>query len=225
MGRLIKGVPDISGSEWSVLTALAFYADDDGGSCFPSVETIAAAAHIKSQRTVQLALRRLAEKGYVAVTQEGGGRYRSSHYQLHIPDLQSLETPQNMQGIEGETPQNMHPLEKQTPQIMSQTPQILYKTPQKMSTNPANYAPNQSYNNHRPVIDLIDVSQKSDEIYLIPVGEHIQGKPALLAKHERLRHRRAVESALIAGKYIPDAVMKDYPDLIHLSQTTAVGGR
>jgi hypothetical protein len=213
MGRLIKGVSDVDGSEFAVLMALAYFADDDGGSCYPSVATIAAAAHIKSVRTVQLALRRLAEKGYVAVTQEGGGRYRSNHFRLLIPDLQSLETPQNMQGIGGETPQNMHPLEKETPQSTTQTPQILHKTPQISTSNPAKYAPNQLVNNQRPDKDQLGVSNQKSEIYLIPLAELIQGKSAILARHERMMHHRAIEIALRAGKYVPPRVLADYPDL------------
>jgi hypothetical protein len=62
-----------------VLLVLADYADEDGGSCWPSVATIARES-LLSERQVQYCLRHLEQLGEIEVA-KGGGR-RSNRYRV-----------------------------------------------------------------------------------------------------------------------------------------------
>jgi hypothetical protein len=62
-----------------VLLVLADYADEDGGSCWPSIKTIANES-LLSERQVQYCLRNLEQLGEIEVS-KGGGR-RSNRYRV-----------------------------------------------------------------------------------------------------------------------------------------------
>ncbi len=64
-----------------VLLALADWADDDGGQCFPSIRTIALRASI-SDRQAQRHMRSLMRDGWIAVARNEVGGRRSRQYQL-----------------------------------------------------------------------------------------------------------------------------------------------
>jgi hypothetical protein len=64
-----------------VLLALADWADDDGGQCFPAIATIALRASI-SDRQAQRHMRSLMRDGWIAVARNEVGGRRSRQYQL-----------------------------------------------------------------------------------------------------------------------------------------------
>lgn len=64
-----------------VLLALADWADDDGGQCFPSIATIALRASI-SDRQAQRHMQSLMREGWIAVAANAGGGRGSRRYQL-----------------------------------------------------------------------------------------------------------------------------------------------
>ncbi len=87
-------MPDIAGTELLVLLALADFADDSG-SCWPSMETIAAKTRL-SDRGARKIIRRLEEKGVLICDISRGGRKFSSRYTiLTNPEPRSENKPQN----------------------------------------------------------------------------------------------------------------------------------
>ena len=79
-----------------VLLVLADYADEDGGSCWPSVATISKET-LLSERQVRYALRNLEQLGEIAIEQMGGGR-RSTRYRVLMGGVQNLPPSDNGRG-------------------------------------------------------------------------------------------------------------------------------
>jgi hypothetical protein len=75
-----------------VLICLANFADDSGGSCYPSIAKIAEWCSL-SPRGVQMQLRKLESKPLCLITRDGTRGRTSCGYQLHIPDLQPDRQP------------------------------------------------------------------------------------------------------------------------------------
>jgi hypothetical protein len=104
-----------------VLLVLADYADEDGGSCWPSVKTIAKET-LLSERQVQYALRNLEQIGEIAIEEMGGGR-RSTRYRICMGGAQNLHPSSNGRGATHFTPEvqptapdpPIEPPEEQTP--------------------------------------------------------------------------------------------------------------
>ena len=86
-----------------VILALADYADERGGSCWPSVKTICQET-LLSERQVQYALRALEQMGEIVVEQKGGGR-RSTKYRLIMAEVQNLHPSENGRGAMDCTPE------------------------------------------------------------------------------------------------------------------------
>ena len=84
-----------------VLLVLADYADEDGGSCWPSVKTIARET-LLSERQVQYCLRSLEKMGEISI-EKGGGR-RSNRYRVLMAGVQNLHPPSNGRGATHFTP-------------------------------------------------------------------------------------------------------------------------
>jgi hypothetical protein len=87
-----------------VLLVLADYADEEGGSCWPSVKTIARET-LLSERQVQYNLRHLAQIGEIAVEEEGGGR-KSTRYKVCMgesPGVQYLHPSEPSNELRGAT--------------------------------------------------------------------------------------------------------------------------
>lgn len=85
---------EVGGGELLVLLALADQARHDG-TCRPSLARIAQMARM-TERGAQKIIRRLTEKGLVAVSFEQGGRGHTNEYQVTIPEQQ---TPNAVRGI------------------------------------------------------------------------------------------------------------------------------
>lgn len=86
-----------------VLLCLADYADDKGGNCWPSVQTISNET-LLSERQVQYALRHLEQIGEIAVEEKGGGR-RSTRYIVCMSGVQNLHPSSNGRGATHCTPE------------------------------------------------------------------------------------------------------------------------
>ncbi|MDE3140381.1 MAG: helix-turn-helix domain-containing protein [Pseudomonadota bacterium] len=92
----------LNATERLVAFALAQFADADGGSCYPAVQTVAKAAALK-ERATQEALRRLDGMGYVQriPTKTGGHAWRGYEYNLKMPEAPA---PRAGTQIEGAAP-------------------------------------------------------------------------------------------------------------------------
>lgn len=97
-----------------VLLALADHANDDGGSCFPSVAKVARKCTM-SERAVQGHIRDLGREGLIDLTERPG---HSNSFRLH-PDRIAAWTP-----ADSAPPQILHPADSAPP-----PPQILHPTP------------------------------------------------------------------------------------------------
>ena len=86
-----------------VLLSLADYADENGGSIWPSVATISRDT-LLSERQVQYALRTLEQLGEIAVEQKGGGR-RTTSYRILMGGVQDLRPSENGRGAVDCTPE------------------------------------------------------------------------------------------------------------------------
>jgi len=73
----------------NVAHVLATYMDADGGSCFPTLETIQKGAGIGSKETVCRAVRDLEKAGFIK--RNPGGNGRPSHYRASFPDGTATE--------------------------------------------------------------------------------------------------------------------------------------
>lgn len=79
--RALRGYRWVTTTEIAVAFILATYSDADGSSCFPEVETLARDVG-KSASTIQRALRRLEQFGFIKTTPRLG---QSNSYQLTLP--------------------------------------------------------------------------------------------------------------------------------------------
>ncbi|HRO86700.1 MAG TPA: helix-turn-helix domain-containing protein [Chiayiivirga sp.] len=80
---------DMPATKKLALLALADWANDEGGSLYPSIAAIAARCSV-SERTVQRILRDLAEDGWLRVVgNENGGRRKTRRYQLDAVRISS----------------------------------------------------------------------------------------------------------------------------------------
>lgn len=80
---------DMPATKKLALLALADWANDEGGSLYPSIAAIAARCSV-SERTVQRILRDLAEDGWLMVVgNENGGRRKTRRYQLDAVRISS----------------------------------------------------------------------------------------------------------------------------------------
>lgn len=87
---------NISPTEKLVLRAMADHADDDGTSCYPSVNTLTRETSL-SRRTVQTTIRTLKDVGLlVAMGQSKGGRGRTPEYHLKVDE--KLNSKSNLKG-------------------------------------------------------------------------------------------------------------------------------
>lgn len=86
-----------------VLLSLADYADEDGGSIWPSVKTICSDT-LLSERQVQYALRNLEQLGEIAVEQKGGGR-RTTRYRILMREVQNPHPSEQARGAVDCTPE------------------------------------------------------------------------------------------------------------------------
>ncbi len=79
-----------SGTEKLVLLCLANYANDDGGSIYPSVALLAEVSCL-SERAVQTTLRKLVDAGILRTLTDGrGGRGRSTEYAINLAEVRKL---------------------------------------------------------------------------------------------------------------------------------------
>lgn len=62
----------LSGSDKVILLGIANHADDEGGNAWPSVRTLSRYANM-SERSVQRALKRMADEGHIVVRRQRGG--------------------------------------------------------------------------------------------------------------------------------------------------------
>jgi len=62
----------VSGNELLILLAIADHASDDGSDAWPSIETLAKKCRL-SERTIQRAIKSLAERGQIRVGRQQGG--------------------------------------------------------------------------------------------------------------------------------------------------------
>lgn len=72
-----------------VLMALADWADDNGGNCYPSIYELSEYMTC-SERTVQRLLRELEEGGWIAVVGNANGGGSSRHYALNVSKLEEV---------------------------------------------------------------------------------------------------------------------------------------
>ena len=75
----------MTSSVFRVAIALQEHASPDGSEAFPSTETLMREAGGLGRRTVQIALDRLVNHGWLCVTEPGGGSGNTTHYALEIP--------------------------------------------------------------------------------------------------------------------------------------------
>lgn len=67
-----------------VLLAMADWADDNGGSIFPSVQKLAFKSRLKD-RQVQRVIRTLLASGELVLLDQGGGRHQTNSYRIPMP--------------------------------------------------------------------------------------------------------------------------------------------
>lgn len=102
------------GGDLLVMLALADRADDEGGSLFPSVPTIAKKTRL-SERQVQRILRNLEDEGWVSVVgNHKGGAGMSRRYQMNVQKL--TESDPNLATKKGDI---LSPLEEKKGDILS----------------------------------------------------------------------------------------------------------
>jgi cytochrome c556 len=120
-----------SGAAFTVLLALADYADDTGVA-WPSVEALARKARL-SERTTHYALSQLNTSGEIVI-ETGGGRNRPNQYRLRLAETvhglhpitqaetvqTTTETLQEMHPWPGETVQDLHPFDSERVQSTTQ---------------------------------------------------------------------------------------------------------
>ncbi len=120
LNRIWDHYPE-GGGELLTALALAEHADPDGTNCWPSVKTIATMTR-QSERTVQYHFRKLQERGWLLVTEAGGGRNRPTRYRMPVERIPQdvLGTPQRLHRLVDchETAQELHPIEPETPQAL-----------------------------------------------------------------------------------------------------------
>ena len=66
---------------------MALYADEDGGSIFPTIDTLAADMGV-SRATVKRQRKKLCDLGVLVKARPGGGRHRSAHYKFLVDRLE-----------------------------------------------------------------------------------------------------------------------------------------
>ena len=74
---------DLPHDEQAVMLAMADHAHDDGSRCFPSVARIAWKTGYQ-ERSVRRTMAELRKRGVLELVTPGGGRGRSSRYQIHV---------------------------------------------------------------------------------------------------------------------------------------------
>ena len=80
--------PSVRGATRLVFLALANFADEDGGSIFPSHDTLAEKTGV-SKRSVQYALSRLERAGYIEIT-VNRGRFHTNDYRINTQYLRIM---------------------------------------------------------------------------------------------------------------------------------------
>jgi hypothetical protein len=86
ISTLVWETSEAKGGALLVLLALADHANDQGGSCFPSVDRISQKAR-QCERNVQYNLRKLEKMGEIQTVALGGG-HRATSYQIAVQKLQ-----------------------------------------------------------------------------------------------------------------------------------------
>ena len=89
VGLCLTSVTGLTLTEKFILLALCEKADNDGTNAWPSVKTLARYAEC-SERTVQRALGRLRQTGWIAVTHRAT-RYRPQNYAVNLQRLQGCQ--------------------------------------------------------------------------------------------------------------------------------------
>lgn len=122
-----------------VLLAIADCASDDGGNAWPSIDTIRRKANLKSDRTVQAAIKELEVLGELKVTPNAGpngvNRYTvimrtpvlttpesAPPQYLHPAEFAGSETGSESDTTPQDPPQNLHPANSAPPQNSASTP-------------------------------------------------------------------------------------------------------
>lgn len=118
------------GAERLVLLAIADCANASGHDAWPSMTELCRKTRL-SERGVQKAIRRLEEMGELRVT-KNAGRGRTNRYQI------VMETPNEVQGSEGQNPEPRTPRTEFAPEPGSpQTPNLVRETPNEVHPEPS----------------------------------------------------------------------------------------
>ena len=118
-----------------VLLAIADCASDDGGNAWPSINTIRRKANLKSDRTVQAAIKELVDLGELKVRPNAGpngvNRFTvvmrtpaefAPPQNLHPAEFAGVETEKETDTVPQDPPQNLHPANSAPPQNSASTP-------------------------------------------------------------------------------------------------------
>jgi len=92
----------LKGAELLVMDRLAFYADDNGEECYPSLETLSVRTHY-GERMVRYALRKLAKRGFISMDVQAhtnGNGQATNQYHVNIEALRGATfAPQGGQSL------------------------------------------------------------------------------------------------------------------------------
>lgn len=103
--RLLMESTDIEDrSEWGVLVALIYFADKETAQAWPGMEKLAAKARM-TVRGVEKVLGRLIGAGFVAVAETGGGKCKTTVFQVQIEQGSRGQTPNPVRGLEEPNPE------------------------------------------------------------------------------------------------------------------------
>lgn len=88
VGLVLASEAQVSSSELLVLVTLASFADDSGGSCFPSAALLSKRTRFTT-RAIRSILQHLHERGAIEIVPRGRRRYRSAAYRINVDFLAS----------------------------------------------------------------------------------------------------------------------------------------
>lgn len=88
VGMVLERFPGRDAQEFAIALTLADAADHDGTHVFPSVARVARLART-SERTVQRALAKFKDSGFLLVVRLGGGRGNPTQYAIDVDWLES----------------------------------------------------------------------------------------------------------------------------------------
>lgn len=194
-----------------VLLAIADCASDDGGNAWPSIDTIRRKANLKSDRTVQAAIKELVDLGELKVKANAGpggvNRYTvimrtpvptparfAPPQDLHPAEFAGVETEPESDTTPQDPPQNLHPANSAPPQNLRQTP--------------ANIAGEPSLN--RPTKKTPSSSKKRSTRSNEPEPEHPRFAEFWTAYPKKVAKPKAskIFSRVVANGADPDAIIR-----------------